>query len=543
MEDLQKLKELLLKKELDDLTKLRKQFEQLEFESNSSECLKDKISPIVTSAIKDSVKSSKDDVVDSLYPIIGNMLTKYVSRTFEDLINSINNRLKNRFSFRAISRKIRAKTKGISETELLIQEGNKAYIKTIFLIDKNSGVVLSTLENKNSNISEPEMVASMLTAIRSFVNDWVLQNDENKELNTIDYGGSKIIIESSSSCYLACIIDGAVTNNVYRKIEETLSLVVSKYGYSIREFDGNLENLPLENINKILINLLKYEEFIDNNKAIHPIIYLFPIAIIMIITYFIYNYFIENNLEKKANELLYKNPALTIYRLEADVKNGDIFINGVVPNSIYKDMAYNELRSLKNAENIKNNIQVIDYINNPKDIYDKITYLRMALNQKDGNKIEYNYEYPNLNIFGSVISKAEKKYVQNQFSMVEGLQNINFDIKITPPSINEVINFDLNSSEILTNQEYKLINIVSLLHKLDDDLVLEIYAFRDESGTIERNEVLVNERAKNIMKYLKVKGNVSQKLISIGKNEIPKEIEEEYPEQGRQVVFKWKKLD
>ena len=166
----------------------------------------------------------------------------------------------------------------------------------------------------------------------------------------------------------------------------------------------------------------------------------------------------------------------------------------------------------------------------------------MALNQKDGNKIEYNYDYPNLKIFGSVISRAERKYVENQFSLVEGLEKINFDIKIVPPNIDESIHFDQNSAEILTNQEYKLINIINLLHKLDDDLVLEIYAFRDFTGTQERNETLVHERAKAVMKYLKLKGNVTQKLVDIGRNEIPKDIDEsEYPEQGRKVIFKWKK--
>ncbi|QKF73103.1 OmpA domain lipoprotein [Aliarcobacter faecis] len=542
MNELEKLKELLLKNELEDFDELKKQLKKLDFEFNSSEHIKEKISPVVATAIKESIKSSKDDVVDSLYPIIGNMITKYVSRTFEDMINSINNQIRNRFSFKAISRKLRAKAQGISETELLIKENSKAYIKTVFLIDKNSGVVLTTLENKNSTIIEPEMVASMLTAIRSFVNDWIKQNEENKELNTIDYGGSKIIIETATTCYLATIVDGAITKDTYRKIEEALASIVSKYGSKIRDFNGNLDDLPLENINKVLLPLLSYEEYIEKNEKIHPIIYIFPIVILIIISYFIYNYIIDSNLEKKANELLFKNPSLTIYRLEAEVKNRDIFINGVVPNTIYKDMVFNEIKKLDKVKNIENNIQVIDYINNPKDIYDKVTYLRMALNQKDGNKIEYSYNYPNLKIFGSVISKAEKKYVESQFSFIEGLDSIDFDIKIIPPNIDEVIHFDLNSSEISPNQEYKLINIINLLHKLDDDLVLEIYGFRDFSGTLERNEALVNERAKTIMKYLKLKGNISQKLVSIGLNEVPKDIDEkEYPEQGRKVVFKWKK--
>ena len=95
MNELQTLKELLLKNELEDFDELKSNFNKLESEFNSSEHIKNIISPVVTTAIKDNIKSSRDDVVDSLYPIIGNMITKYVSRTFEDMINSINNKIRN----------------------------------------------------------------------------------------------------------------------------------------------------------------------------------------------------------------------------------------------------------------------------------------------------------------------------------------------------------------------------------------------------------------------------------------------------------------
>ncbi|MBP6715189.1 MAG: hypothetical protein KBA17_08870, partial [Aliarcobacter sp.] len=71
---------------------------------------------------------------------------------------------------------------------------------------------------------------------------------------------------------------------------------------------------------------------------------------------------------------------------------------------------------------------------------------------------------------------------------------------------------------------------------------LEVKGFRDPTGTNERNTILVKQRAENIMKYLKLKGNVSQKIINEGINEIPSNIDfENYPEQARRVIFTWKK--
>ena len=101
------------------------------------------------------------------------------------------------------------------------------------------------------------------------------------------------------------------------------------------------------------------------------------------------------------------------------------------------------------------------------------------------------------------------------------------------------INIDMSLDEIFenTNAKFKL-----RYKNLDDDLILEVKGFRDPTGTNERNTILVKQRAENIMKYLKLKGNVSQKIINEGINEIPSNIDfENYPEQARRVIFTWKK--
>ncbi|BAK73802.1 OmpA family protein [Arcobacter sp. L] len=587
MDDLGKLRNLLLKEEQESLLELKIQLEKLTVESHTPQIIIEKISPfissileksyssdkklllealspivlelidrnyeeskdkvvkqlapLITTAIREKIKSHKDEVVDALYPVIGNMITRYVSKTFEDMLFSINDQIKNGLTFKTLKRKINAKIHGISETELLLKEHALTNVKAVFFIHKETGIVLSHTQNINNPINEPEMIASMMTAIRSFVNDWIDKNEKHQEINTIEYGGSKIVLEASGYSYLAVIIDGAVTNITINSIREVLSQLVAKYSDEIKNFDGNMENLPKEEFLSIISQLINEEEEV-NNKSLHPLVYILPLILVSWISYTIYNNIIDNNLAKKANEILYKDSALTIYRLEVEVKNKNMIINGMVPFSFYKDLAYKDLQKIDNIKSIQNNIQIIDSFDNPKDIYDKITYLTLALNLKEGNRIEYSYNYPNVKVFGNVFSKKEKKYVEEQFKLIKGLENIDFEVGIVPPNIEDIIYFEQNSSEILPNQEYKLIKIINLLHNLDEDLVLEIRGFRDFTGTLERNAILVKERAENIMKYLKVKGNVSQKLVNIGINDIPTNIDKEnYPEQGRRVVFTWKK--
>jgi outer membrane protein OmpA-like peptidoglycan-associated protein len=587
MDDLEQLRTLLLKQEQESLSKLKIQLEKLDEESRTPAVLMGKISPLISSiikksyvedkkvlmdvlspivlelidknytesqdkvvkqiapliatAIKEQIKSHKDEIVDALYPVIGNMITRYVSKTFEDMLMSINNQIKNGLSLKTFSRKIKAKIHGISESELLLKENASTNIRTVFFIHKDTGTILSHTQNINNPINEPEMIASMMTAIRSFVNDWVDKNEKHHEINTIEYGGSKIVLEASGYSYLAVIVDGTVSNTTINKIREVLSKLVSLYGNEIKNFDGNMQSVPCDEFHTLISELIdnKKEEV---TKKLHPIIYILPLIFVSWIIYLIYNNTIDNNIEKKANEILYKTPELTIYRLDVDVNNKEMIIKGVVPFEFYKELAYKNLENIKGIKNIKNSIQVIDTLDNPKEINDKIIYLNIFLNSKEGNKLNFEYTYPNLIIYGSVYNNKERQYIEEQFKSIEGLKNIKYKIDIIPPKIEDVIYFDENSSEILLNQEYKLINIINILHKLDDNLTLEIQAYRDFKGTIERNEILVKQRAENIMKYLKLKGNVSQKLVYVGVNEIPTNIDlENYPEQGRRAIFLWKK--
>ncbi len=74
-------------------------------------------------------------------------------------------------------------------------------IRAIFLIHKASGLVISEVQHDHQYL-ESEMLAGMLTAVRGFVNDCISQSgDLPLELDSIDYGTSKIVLEVAGYCY------------------------------------------------------------------------------------------------------------------------------------------------------------------------------------------------------------------------------------------------------------------------------------------------------------------------------------------------------
>ncbi|MEJ2415074.1 MAG: hypothetical protein P8Y22_07410 [Sulfurimonas sp.] len=228
---------------------------------SSKEKISQQMAPLIGGAIRKQIKSQKDDIVDALYPVVGNMISRYVTKMFEDMLANINNQIQNGLSFKTIKRKLTAKIKGVSESELLLNENAVVKMQSLLLIHKETGIVLAHVENPDSPLNEPEMLASMMTAIRSFVNDWVEKNSDNNELGEIEYGDKKIIIESSGYSYLAVIVQGNTNKLIYDKIREALENIVLNHGDEIKNFNGNLENFDNITIYREISQLLSFQGY------------------------------------------------------------------------------------------------------------------------------------------------------------------------------------------------------------------------------------------------------------------------------------------
>lgn len=238
--------------------------EELNDSSNSE--ISKLLAPLISSSMKEQVHEQKDSIVDALYPIMGNMVSKYVTNAFKNMMVEVNDKLQDTLSAETIQRKIKSKIYNISEAELLIKESNIAKVNSIFLIHKESGMlILDVHKEDNKKIDEPEMVASMLSAIKSFVNDWISNQDKMSEVSEIEYGNSSILIESAGSSYLAVVIDGKSDFNLQEEISFTLSKVILNHAIEISKYDGDPETIKSDDIIKILSTLF-YNKSKDKDK-------------------------------------------------------------------------------------------------------------------------------------------------------------------------------------------------------------------------------------------------------------------------------------
>jgi outer membrane protein OmpA-like peptidoglycan-associated protein len=507
---------------------------------SSKEKISQQMAPLIGGAIRKQIKSQKDDIVDALYPVVGNMISRYVTKMFEDMLANINNQIQNGLSFKTIKRKLTAKLKGVSESELLLNENVAAKIQSLLLIHKETGIVLAHVENPDSPLNEPEMLASMMTAIRSFVNDWVEKNSDNNELGEIEYGDKKIIIESSGYSYLAVIVQGNTNKLIYDKIREALENIVLNHGDEIKNFNGNLENFDNITIYKEISQLLSSDKNKDiKREKTHPLLFIIPALIVGFTIFYYYKNYLNDALMYEINTKLYKTPSLTSFRLSSKVYNdGVVVLKGEVPFSYHKKLAGSIANDIEGVKKIKNEIVVVNTLQDPMQISANIAYLLKGFNLQNGVNITYTFDYETLILKGNVWNKTLKQTLLEKLKELRFINKIEDKIKILPPKIDTKIYFEKASVHLSTKAQTKLVTLLTLLKNVDSSYTLTLTSYSDQIGTVERNRILSKQRLFSIETFLKNQGELKNKIQLIIQDTPPNDVDvTKNPEKARTVII------
>lgn len=181
------------------------------------------LGPVITETLKVEIEKSKDQVVEALYPILGKMIKKYISQEFKQLSEKVNQVARDTFSFAAIKRKLKARATGVTENEIILDQLAQAQVEQVFVIEKDSGILLGSYQIKET--VDQEMISGMLTAIKAFVEDAF--REIGHDLHSIDYDLYKIHLQNFHKYYIATAVSGTFTDRHENQLED-INLNVSE---------------------------------------------------------------------------------------------------------------------------------------------------------------------------------------------------------------------------------------------------------------------------------------------------------------------------
>lgn len=515
---------------------------------NSSNEIAIIMAPIMGKAIKEVVKNERDEIIDALYPVMGNMISKFVAESFKEVMLEINQKVQFTFSFEMMKRKVIAKIKGISETELLLQSSSRPYmIQSVFLIHKETGILISERNASGIELIEPEMVASMLTAIRSFVNDWISKNSDHFELNEIEFGNSTIRLEVAGCCYLAIVLKGSINREGQQRIVKVLERLVENNAQCITEFDGNTQTLHMEEINSELDTLIQYQSDDKSSKKGKSWL-LWSISAFIIISSVLglYKAYSDDNAEKIARLVLYKDPYLNLYTIDVKVDGLNVILRGRLPaESLHERLLDNVSQALPEFT-IDDHIVLTKALPTYEQSFSILKAIIGTLNNEEGNNVEFEFKNGVVKLEGLIREHNIHKELLKDLSALPGVLRVVSALKEYP--MGKAIELFYGAGENILNPGNKVLlydwietNRVATLLKLYHDIDLLVIGYSDIQGNTANNAIIAKKRAQNVVDYLIEKGLPSERITNIGVPVLPENNINSVPNSGRSTQIKWVK--
>lgn len=178
--------------------------------------------------------NSKDQVVDMISPHVGKLIRKFIRSEIERLLENINKKGKALFSLDFLRKNKKTESTG--------------KLEQVFVIHKDSGLVIG--EYGSEDTIEPDLVASMLTAIKSFVQSAF--GDGDSDLESLEYGEYTILLFNFEQFYFALITQGILSKEMKSMyFDQCLELADNSIGsLSLKVIDDQLTEQVNKHIQK-----------------------------------------------------------------------------------------------------------------------------------------------------------------------------------------------------------------------------------------------------------------------------------------------------
>ncbi|MFK8182815.1 MAG: hypothetical protein AB8B99_05525 [Phormidesmis sp.] len=192
----------------------------------------------VESAIHTSVHQNSTVLAESLFPIIGPATRKSIVAAIGNLIQSLNQALEHSLSWKSLQWRLEARRTGKSFAEVVLLRTLIYQVEQVFLIHKETGLVLQHIGSDTASEQDPDMVSAMLTAIQDFVKD-SFNVGEGASLGGLDFGDLRIWLDEGPHTMLACVIRGNAPQTLHLTMQTAQEQIQQLFGPALKSFNGD----------------------------------------------------------------------------------------------------------------------------------------------------------------------------------------------------------------------------------------------------------------------------------------------------------------
>ncbi len=296
--------------------------------TRQDEALGEALGPTVTRAIERSVRRNPQPLVDAIFPVMGPAIRKAISVALSGMVQSLNQTMAYSFSLQGLKWRIEAWRTGKPFAEVVLLHTLLFRVEQVFLIHKETGLLLQHVVAGNAAVQDADMVSGMLTAIQDFVQD-SFQSPAGEQLESLEVGDLSVWVEQGPLALLACVIRGTAPQDLRLVFQGALERIHLEFHDKLLDFSGDASQL--DPARPLLEDCLQSQ--VDQEKqAASPRRIPIPVIVVaglVVVALLVWAFFALRNNQRWNNYVARVRNEPGIVVTETGTRDGKYFIGGL----------------------------------------------------------------------------------------------------------------------------------------------------------------------------------------------------------------------
>jgi outer membrane protein OmpA-like peptidoglycan-associated protein len=502
--------------------------------------LADALAPTVTSAIETSVRRNPQPLVDAIFPVIGPAIRRAIAAALSGMTQSLNQSLAHSFSIQGLKWRIEAWRTGKPFAEVVLLHTLLYRVEQVFLIHKETGLLLQHVTASHVAAQDADMVSGMLTAIQDFVHD-SFSTPEGDQLETLQVGELTVWIEQGPLAILAGVIRGTAPQELREVFQTTLESIHLQYRDALVEFSGDAA--PFDATRPLLEDCLdsQYDPEKKHATSKRPLTALVIVSCIILAALVVWAVFAWRDARRwdAYIERLKSEPGIVV--TDVGKQQGKYFVGGL-RDPLARDPQTFMPDAKVDPRAVVSRWQPFQAMS-PEFV---LARAQKLLEPPQTVKLSVDNGVLNAEGFATQQWIADtRRFVR----FIPGLSRFNEERLLELDRIvNPSLLFEVDQTQLASGQDEKFNQLVADINRLQSlaegmkkNVRLEITGHADGSGTEERNSTLSRGRAEMIAAELnrRLTGKSNLTIVPVGsKEKVRDEVTEADRAANRSVTFK-----
>jgi len=197
------------------------------------------LGPTIEDALRSSIRRNPAPLAEAIYPVIGPSIRKAINAAIMDMVESLNRAVNEQLSWQALRWRFAAWRAGVPYSEYLLLNNVAYRIEQVFVIHKDTGLLLQHVAATDEAISDPDMVSGMLSAIQDFIRDSFENGDTSSDLRSMRTGSRTVVIEPGRHAIAAMVVSGVPPAEKTALLADLVDRLHAGWGSLLDSFDGD----------------------------------------------------------------------------------------------------------------------------------------------------------------------------------------------------------------------------------------------------------------------------------------------------------------